>query len=142
MNYVVLHTTIPLARLHDVVVNALDNNAFNYWGSIDWGQTREPPLNLDAMTWLPRRDLDFYREHSGRVTVHSFAPFTGGRLTIREHDDPGKPRHLDADALQRGVAILLEKYPHHVADILAENDDIYTADALFQCALLGGILYG
>jgi hypothetical protein len=131
---------IPTSRLHDIVVNGLDNNAFNYWGRIDWKQTREPAIDLDAFAWLPEDDRRFYREHD--VTMHSFAPFNGGRLTIREHDEPAKAHHLDADALRRGLAVLAEKYPHHLADIIAENDDIWTADALFQCALLGDLVYG
>lgn len=132
---------VPLSRVHDIIVNGLDNNAFNYWGRIDWKQTREPAIDLDAMTWLEDNDRDFYRRNPD-VTMHSFAPFNGGWLGIREHDEPAKIHRLDAEALQRGLAILGEKYPHHLADIIGENDDIWTADALFQCALLGDLVYG
>lgn len=139
-----LAINVPLQRVHDVVVNALDNNAFNYWGKIDWKLTREPSLDLGAMTWMSDEDRAFY-ERNPDVTKHSFAPFNGGRLTIRNHGDgagENKPHHLDAEALRRGLAVMAQKYPRHFADLIGERDDIWTADVLFQCALLGDVVYG
>jgi hypothetical protein len=67
----------------------------------------------------------------------------GGEVLIvdEESDDDGVLT-LDTAAIQRGLAILAEKYPHHIVDILKENGDANTGDAFLQCCLFGDIIYG
>lgn len=75
------------------------------------------------------------------------APFsTNGFITIRVSDEDDDQSHqmkrLNRPAMNKGLQILLEKYPHHYADFLAENHDSITADAFLQCALFGEIIFG
>jgi hypothetical protein len=49
---------------------------------------------------------------------------------------------LDEEAVQRGLTILAEQYPEHFADILAEDDDALTGNALLECCLFGKVQYG
>jgi hypothetical protein len=49
---------------------------------------------------------------------------------------------LDRAACLRGIEVMAEKYPHHFADVVAENDDADTADVYLQCCLFGECVYG
>jgi len=66
-----------------------------------------------------------------------------GELTIG-YDDPDNDNTtivdtLNLEKLQKGYAIVVEKYPH-LADL--ENQDASSGDAIIQCALMGDIIYG
>jgi hypothetical protein len=62
----------------------------------------------------------------------------------------GKGRaDMNADAIRAGLETLARVCPSHFADLVAENDDICTADALLQCVILradveaaDGLIYG
>ncbi len=43
---------------------------------------------------------------------------------------------------EKGLALMAEKSPSHLGDLLAENDDASTADVLVQYAALGSVVYG
>lgn len=55
-------------------------------------------------------------------------------------DDDTRPATLDAEALQKGITICLEKYPWHVD--LSGDFDAENADSIVQCAVFGDIIYG
>lgn len=70
----------------------------------------------------------------------------GGIMSF-SYDDPDHPgqviaKKLDAAAITKGLAVMLEKVPNHFADLYGETDDAITHDAFMQCALLGDIVYG
>lgn len=70
----------------------------------------------------------------------------GGIMSF-SYDDPDHPgqviaKKLDAAAITKGLAVMLEKVPRRFADLYGENDDAITHDAFMQCALLGDIIYG
>jgi hypothetical protein len=52
------------------------------------------------------------------------------------------PTLLDWASLQRGLAVMAEKYPHHFADFIEGAEDAETSDVFVQCAVLGGIVFG
>jgi len=54
----------------------------------------------------------------------------------------GKSYRLSIPRLMKGLAVLAAKYPHHFCDILKQDGDATTGDALVQCALFGDIVYG
>jgi hypothetical protein len=60
--------------------------------------------------------------------------------TVKDPED-GKHHKLTLAKIKKGLQILAKKYPDHYADIVGENDDMYTGDALVQCALFGNIIY-
>jgi len=64
------------------------------------------------------------------------------RMCDLPEERAGIPLALSDVALDRGVRILQERYPHHWADILEENSDAITGDVLLQCAAFGDIVYG
>ena len=55
-------------------------------------------------------------------------------------EDDIKPATLDAETLQKGIMICLEKYPWHVD--LAGDFDAENADSIVQCAIFGDITFG
>ena len=73
--------------------------------------------------------------------------WSGGGIMSFSYDDPDNPgqvvaKKLDADAIAKGISIMVEKVFEDFADLYAENDDANTHDAFMQCALLGDIVYG
>jgi hypothetical protein len=51
---------------------------------------------------------------------------------------------LDRAAIERGKELLAtdERYSHHYADVLNENDDADTGDVFLQLCLFGEVVYG
>lgn len=67
----------------------------------------------------------------------------GGALMIGDlEEEKRKPIRLDLPAMQRGLQLMSEKYQHHFADFLAENDDAITGDVFLQLCLFGEVIYG
>lgn len=68
-------------------------------------------------------------------------PMHGGSLVFT--DDEGGKHVLDGAALARGVALIAEKFAHHMPGIVdAGLGDASTGDVLIQCSVLGDIVYG
>jgi hypothetical protein len=67
----------------------------------------------------------------------------GKEIEIRDAEDPrevlGK---ISLASIANGEQIMAEKYPHHFADIINENDDAITGDVWFQLATMGEVVYG
>ena len=49
---------------------------------------------------------------------------------------------LRLDLIPQGLEVLASYYPRHFADLVNDNADSITADALLQCCLFGEIIYG
>jgi hypothetical protein len=82
-----------------------------------------------------------------RVYQHIDYPLNaGGSLIITSYEDPDgingvKAWRFDLEAAQRGLQLMAEKYPHHYADFMAENDDATTGDVFLQlCSVRGSDL--
>ncbi len=69
-----------------------------------------------------------------------FRPFQAGALVVR--DSNTKQEHVvDRAAIVKALAIISEKYPHHMNSILSDNTDQETGDVLIQVAAFGDIPY-
>ncbi len=68
----------------------------------------------------------------------------GGYWVVKEQEWNGsiKPRHVNHDTLADALRILATKYPDHFKDIMLEQGDAYTGDAVLQCAVFGDLVYG
>lgn len=67
----------------------------------------------------------------------------GGGVEIGNTEDPSLgTKTLDRSSIEHGLAIMGSKYPAHMADFLAENDDATTGDVYLQCCLYGEVLFG
>jgi hypothetical protein len=135
------HTTPPLKGVHctvtltteqlsDVLCSALEG------GSNSWYTIEE---FVDPTLW--QFNSEPKREKGHWAQDYPFNP--GGALLISDMTDSAHGvMRLDTEAIQKGLAILAEKYPWHLASILAENADADTGDALLQCSLFGDVIYG
>jgi hypothetical protein len=70
---------------------------------------------------------------------YEVAPYSGGLCVV---DGDGQSNYLTPSALRRGLQTMADKYPRHMADLLAKNDDATTADVFLQCCLFGTLIYG
>lgn len=83
----------------------------------------------------------------GAINRYSFLPLlpdNGLIIKLQDpHDvDPEKIAVLNLESIQKGLQVLADKYPHHLRDIISENDDANTADCLVQAAIFGELVYG
>jgi hypothetical protein len=72
-----------------------------------------------------------------------------GYLIEVEFDDPDHDegsfdgrKELKYGDMARGLRLLAEKNPRQFANIITEDGDADTADALMQCIVLGDLVYG
>lgn len=85
----------------------------------------------------------------GQVWPFYDYPLTGGATVCRiddgeteEDDEEYVPLVLDRTAINRGLAVMQQKYARHFGDFLAEREDATTGDVFIQCCLLGEVIYG
>jgi hypothetical protein len=119
--------------LSGVLCSALEGGS-NYWYWID--------EFVEPSAWLFESEP---KPEKGTHYAQDYALNPGGALIISDQgddDEDQEAKRLDTEAIQRGLIILAEKYPHHFANILSENYDAYTGDALLQCSLFGELVYG
>lgn len=65
-----------------------------------------------------------------------------GYVIVHTQDEPLVNHRLDFATIQRGLRVMLDKYPRHFADAVGENADAITGDVFLQCCLFGEIVYG
>ncbi len=134
---------VPLRRVLDVIVNAMDSGAFRYWIDPDTLREQWPQGwgGLDAVPWLTDDDRASWKG----VRRCYFAPLVeGGALVFALEDrEPGQADcRLDLASIARGLEVMATKEPRHFADLVSENDDAETADVFVQCCVLGEVVYG
>lgn len=112
-------------RLQDLLCCALEGGS-NYWY---WIKSFNYPDNETKYSL-------------GIEFAHLQLPFKGGSLTIGDRFDQLPDKTLDRAAIDRGLQVMLEKYPKHYADFLHEDEDADTGDVFLQCALYGEVIFG
>jgi hypothetical protein len=101
----------------ELIINALESADIGYWANVP-------------------RGTDHAKLLSGAATALVYE-------SEGSHDGKGDGLHeLTSDKVRAGLQVLASKYPHHFADIVGDNSDCITCDALVQCALFGEIIYG
>ncbi len=155
MTAVTITIEVPMKRVLDLVISALDSASIRYWLRRH-GDDKDPddeeeendgchyvtslPDGFDpnALVWLDE-PWPAYARHD------YFAPLVeGGAMTlfIEDDRDDGKDKVvLDLDALKRGIAEMAKREPRHFADFMNENDDAVTADVFMQCCAFGEVVY-
>lgn len=105
-------------NLHNHVVSAIEGGS-NYWAEIN----------------VHEHQLGWANYFTATFKVTEISDETKGAIH-------GKSYRLSISKIMKGLAVLAEKYPHHFCDILKQDGDMTTGDALVQCALFGDIVYG
>jgi len=73
---------------------------------------------------------------------HIDLPFIDGCGILITDIDGGEPELLNKPAMEKGLKIMSEMYPEHMADFMEENEDAETGDVFLQCCLFGEIIFG
>lgn len=132
---------VSFERVAEVLCGAVDPGyeAISYWGEVrgkkapkSW-EFDKPPVWTTAPEAEKNKDVH-YR--------HYYPLNEGGALIIRDNEAEGAQFTLDSAALERGLQLMATKYPKHFADIIEENDDGDTSDALVQLSIFGDVIYG
>lgn len=111
--------TIDRQRLEDLLVTAFEGGS-NYW--------------ISKVRWKSAKRDAYEAAFDDGVSIYISA----------ERGDPrsGEKYRLNLSNMRRGLQLMADKYPRHMADILAENDDATTADVFLQLSLFGEVVYG
>lgn len=67
--------------------------------------------------------------------------YEGAEIKITDFEGDEKKHILTLAKLKSGLTAMAKNDRAHFADMLSDNQDMYTADALIQCALFGKIIY-
>lgn len=128
---------LSVKTLRSLMVNALEGGS-NYWYMIEGTRLAHGLKDKDFFEGGAQQDsADYYHWSQLVPTTKDCA------LLISSQEDPDKGvMELTLEKLHKGVAILHDKFPHHYAAIITEDDDADIGDALLQCALFGDIIYG
>ncbi len=105
-------------EIEGVLVSALEGG-IGYWAQID---------NVNGPDYSSKTC-----ENIVKGTAH---------LLMTDVEDGQQNMRLDRAAVEKGLKLMAEKFPRHMADILNGDDDAETGDVLVQLALLGEIVYG
>ncbi|HET9281226.1 MAG TPA: hypothetical protein VFR24_04625 [Candidatus Angelobacter sp.] len=103
-----------------------------FTGQISWFKVIEtvPPPNLSF------RSID--QTNPGIV---DYPLNEGGTVRIATTTPKPEVFELRLDAMAQGLEVLACYYPRHFADLVTENADTITADALLQCCVFGELIY-
>lgn len=98
----------------------------------------------DAAHKIINEHTERYKDNTPFVDRMWTALKKGAVIPIHDIEDyKGKKiGEISLESIYKGEALMLEKYPTHFADIIAENDDATTGDVWFQLAALGELVYG
>lgn len=124
-------------RVRHLLCSAFEGGS-NYWYMIE-GYKYAPGLKEKDFTSKKGKHHD---GDWGRPYTVPFVPGCAIIISDMEGDDSEKRYELDRAALERGLKVMAEKYAHHWADFVKENDDAITADVFLQCCLFGDCIYG
>lgn len=80
---------------------------------------------------------------SGAYRYWARVSLDGETVKVVEYTDENETTHTitRSDIVQR-AAVMMTVAPRQLANIITEQDDIWTADALLQCVLFGEVRYG
>jgi hypothetical protein len=112
-----IQTTVEVtsAQIANAMIGAVEQGSSAYWCDL-----------FDVKVGGDYREPSFWDgEFEIEVTVNDEPP-----VTITPAD------------LNVGLQIMATQYPRHFSDLIGDNDDGYTHDAMFQCAVLKDVVYG
>lgn len=103
-----------------------------FTGEIPWCTIKEkvtpPHIKFRSIDQISPGIVDYPLNEGGVVRLVS----TGAKHEIFE---------LRLDRIATGLDVLARHYPRHFADLVNDNGDIITADALLQCCIFGELIY-
>lgn len=136
--------SVSLRDLRCLLISALEGGS-NYWYFCHDDRTIFPEgvTNDDFCEGGRFTDPDNYYHPLELIPFHPGCKLIFTSAEVEEGDEQyGKEYYLDREALERGIQVMAEKYPHHFKDVLADDCDADTGDTYLQCCLFGEAVYG
>jgi hypothetical protein len=125
-NTIQIPFTITDEIVENIIVGAIEGGS-DYWCELGEG--------------IPERD-DKGTPLSMRIT-QNLLNTPGFKLEILDAENEEEVLgYLTLESFKEGVSIVAKQYPWHFANLISGNDDAETADVFFQCATMGGIVFG
>lgn len=90
---------------------------------------------------VPPRTLTFRSIEQTDLGIVDYPLNEGGAVRIATTTPKIRVFELRLDGIAKGLEVLACYYPRHFADLLNENADSITADALLQCCVFGELIY-
>jgi hypothetical protein len=120
-----------------MLISAFEGGS-NYWYMIDrydYGEYAESDFVGNGKFANP--------EYDGSLHLYLIPFVPGCALIIVDYESDEKtPYRLDRPAMERGLKLMQENWPHHWKDFISEYDDSVTGDVFLQLCLFGDIVYG
>lgn len=128
---VIVEMEVTLDRISTLLCSAFEGGS-NYWYMI---AAQKKPTTFE------------FRSFPDQIFPHIDYPLNeGGNLRIetldKEEVNGQKSWTLNLSSIEKGLKVFADKYPHHWADFLNENDDATTGDVFLQCCLFGEVVFG
>jgi hypothetical protein len=119
---------ITLQKIATLLCSAFEGGS-NYWYEI------EDYVSPEKITFQTEVD---------RVFPHIDYPLNaGGAVMVKDLENYDEPAvKLDLEKIEKGLKIMIRKYPSHMDNFINENDDGETGDVFLQCCLFGEVKYG
>lgn len=130
---IIIEKEVKIEDIADALISAFDPacRSIGYWGEIS-DYTKPPKLEYRNDPKEIYRYVDYPLNKDGYIIIK-----------VNEIDEGEKEFYkLGLPELERGLKIMLEKYPKHFADLVDDNADGDTADCLVQLSIFGELIYG
>lgn len=91
--------------------------------------------------WIPDRAVDvmnLYKEFDDTFADKMYRALEKGRsLEVEDIESKDLLGSISLESMEKAEELMLERHPHHFADIITETDDSTTADVWFQLCVMG-----
>lgn len=132
--------TISYQDLWYILITAVESgfDGIGHWATVD--SYVEPATLIQRDESNPTMTSGPTTKSTIKYADYPLSP--GGAMILRYEDgDEIKRATLDEAALKRGLEVLSTKYLRHWKNIVEDNHDADTADALVQCAVFGELVF-
>lgn len=123
-----------------LICNGLESGSYATFGIEKYDEPERVDFRHDPSDEKPIKHLDYPLCSTGGVWL--FCRYAEEAHTEKQRKEEYGPFLLNLKAVERGLGVMFQKYPHHYADFQKDNADAVTGDVFLQCCLLGDVVYG
>lgn len=139
---VIVQIGVTISWLRCLLVSAFEGGS-NYWYMIERAEFPEGVTEEDFCEGGRFTDPKNYFHPTQLIPFHPGCALIITDSEASKGDDNYKKEfRLDRPALEKGIQVMAEKYPHHFKSVMEENTDAITGDVYLQCCLFGDAIYG
>lgn len=120
---------IPIEDIENLLYSA--SRGISYWAhEAPERPYADPKMNEISGISLLDYETEMKQFMKGELKIHIF-----------DWEDNSKRYDLDIAKIKSGLTAMAKNERESFKDLISDNTDMYTADALIQCALFGKIIY-